>query len=106
MITKVRKGLHDIVTRDSLADDAKNPQRKFLCVAALELRKAMCERVRDAARKRVAEMDQKIAELEGAKTQLLAPSQVAEQGAANPTAAQRPTRDVASQERRGFALRY
>ena len=64
MNNKLRKGLQDIRTRSSLTGDAENPQRKFLRVASLELKKSLCSKVRDAARKRSEEMDRKIADLE------------------------------------------
>jgi hypothetical protein len=49
----VHKGLQDIRTRGSLTSDAENPQRKFLRLASLELKKSLCRKVRDAARQRV-----------------------------------------------------
>ena len=101
-----RKGLQDIRTRSSLASEAENPQRKFLRVASLELKKSLCSKVREAARKRSEEMDRKIAELDEEKAKLLAASQVPEQGPTNPAAVPRPASDGGSQERRGFALRY
>lgn len=71
---KVRpsKGLQDIATRGSLTAGPESPQRKFLHVASLELKKSLCQKVRDAARKRAAEMDEKIAELDGEKERILA----------------------------------
>ena len=36
-----------------MTSDANNPQRKFLTAASLELKKTLCEKVRDAARKRI-----------------------------------------------------
>ncbi len=101
-----RKGLQDIRTRSSLTGDAENPQRKFLHIASLELKKSLCSKVRTAARKRLEEMDKKIADLDEEKTQLLASSQVSKQNQTNPTAVERPTSESGSQERLGFALRY
>ena len=106
MKNKLRKGLQDIRTRSSMTSEAENPQRKFLRIASLELKKSLCSKVRDAARKRSEEMDQKIAELDGEKTQLLASAQDSAQGPTNPTAVPPPTSDMGAQERRGFALRY
>ena len=88
MKSKLRKGLQDIRTRSSLTGDAENPQRKFLRVASLELKKSLCSKVRDAARKRSEEMDKKIAELDGEKAKLLASSQVSAEGVTDPAAAQ------------------
>ena len=106
MKNTLRKGLHDIRTRSSLTGEAENRQRKFLRAASLELKKSLCSKVRDAARKRSEEMDEKIADLDEEKTQLLASSQVSEQNQTNPTAVERPASESGSQERRGFALRY
>ncbi|MGO8745025.1 MAG: hypothetical protein ACLQNE_03455 [Thermoguttaceae bacterium] len=106
MRNKPRKGLQDIRTRSSLTNEADNPQRRFLRVASLELKKSLCRKVRDAARKRSEEMDRKIAELDSEKAQLLASSQVVEEGETDPPAAPRPKADIGSQERRGFALKY
>ncbi len=64
MKNKPRKGLQDIRTRSSLTNETQNPQRKFLRVASLELKKSLCEKVRDTARRRAGEMDEKIAELD------------------------------------------
>jgi hypothetical protein len=106
MISKLRKGLQDIRTRSSLTGDAENPQRKYLHVASLELKKSLCSKVRDAARKRSEEMDKKIAELDGEKAELLASSQIPAEGATDSAAAQPPAIGKGLQERHGFALRY
>jgi hypothetical protein len=106
----VHKGLQDIRTRGSLTSDAENPQRKFLRLASLELKKSLCRKVRDAARKRSEEMDRKIAELDVEQAQLLASSQVSDPGELELdlgfTATERPTRDIGSSERRRLALKY
>ena len=106
MNNTLRKGLQDIRTRSSLTGEAENRQRKFLRAANLELKKSLCSKVRAAARKRLEEMDKKIADIDEEKTQLLASSQVSEQNQTNPTAVERPASESGSQERRGFALRY
>jgi hypothetical protein len=103
---KPRKGLQDIRTRSSLTSETEHPQRKFLRAASLELKKSLCSKVRDAARKRCEEMERQIADLDGEQTQLLASSQVVEQGETELPVARRPARDAGSQERRGFALKY
>ncbi|MGA2616724.1 MAG: hypothetical protein ABSF26_03885 [Thermoguttaceae bacterium] len=90
MKAKPRRGLHEIRTRSGLAAHEDNPQRTFLRVASIELKKTLCRRVRDAARKRAAEMDAKIAELEREKTRLLATG----------AASSEPL------SRNGFALKY
>ena len=68
-----RKGLQDITTRSGLAaGDIQNPQRRYLRVASLELKKTLCAKVREAAEKRVVEMREKIAELDREQSRLLA----------------------------------
>ncbi len=98
MKNKVRKGLHDIITPGGVLDDANNPQRKYLGAASLELKKALCEKVREAARKRIVEMDRKIADLDGEITRLLGTSRGPTPGRTPPEAAFPPGR--------GFTLRY
>jgi hypothetical protein len=66
-----RKGLSDIRTRTNQAADVDAPQRKFLRLADLELKRALCARVRDASARRVAEMDQQLAEIAAAQARLL-----------------------------------
>lgn len=91
-----RKGLQDIPTRTSLTNETHNPQRRFLRVASLELKRSLCEKMRDAARRRAGEMDKKIAELEAEKAQLLAASRDASPVATLPDSTQAC----------GFTLRY
>ncbi len=98
MKSKVRKGLHDIVTRGTMTSDANNPQRKFLTAASLELKKTLCEKVRDAARKRIVQMDGKIADLEAEIKQIL--------DADRTSAPARPAEQSASPPGRGFTLKY
>jgi hypothetical protein len=98
MKNRIRKGLHDIVTRSGLTDDAKNPQRKFLFAASLELKKTLCAKVRDAAQKRIVQMDRKIADLDAEIAQLLAGDQGSAPG--------RPAGESASPPGRGFTLKY
>jgi hypothetical protein len=106
MLNKPRKGLPDIRTRSGLTSEAENPQRKFLRIASLELKRSLCTKVRDAARKRSEQMDDKIAELDADKAHLLASSRVVEAGAAEPAATPRPIGDLGSPARRGFMLKY
>ncbi len=98
MKNPVRKGMHDIITRGALTGDEKNPQRKFLSAASLELKKSLCAKVRDAARKRIAEMDRKIADLDAEIAQLLAEGRIAALG--------RPAEPSASPPGHGFTLKY
>lgn len=72
MTATVRRGLQNIRTRSGATTDEQNPQRKFLRVANLELRKTLCNKVREAARVRVVEMDEQLAEIEDEQSRLLA----------------------------------
>ena len=100
-----RKGLQDIRTRSSLGGELENPQRKFLRVASLELKKSLCSKVRDAAKRRAEEMDEKIVELDDEKAQLLAANrpqpEETQSKAALPSAGQ-----PGSQQPQGFTLKY
>ncbi len=106
MKTRPRKGLHDIRTRSSLASDAENPQRKYLRWASLELKKSLCQKVRDAARKRAEEMDRKIAELKAEESRLLAMALAAEAEPPCPAAAPHLARRSGHSGRRSFTLKY
>ena len=72
MRSGTRRGLRDIRTRGGLGGELENPQRKYLHAASLELKKSLCRKVRDAAKKRAEEMEEKIAELDDEKAILLA----------------------------------
>jgi hypothetical protein len=74
-----RKGLRNIISHSSFTKDADNPQRKFLKVANLELRKTLCRKVREAASQRMREMDRQLAEIEQEQARLLQAIQSAEQ---------------------------
>jgi hypothetical protein len=105
MKTTPCKGLHDMPTRSSLTGEAENPQRRFLRVASLELRKALCMKLRDVAQARVAEMERKIAELETEEARLLAGARVFP---AEPTTSAVPRAAGVSGivARRGLTLKY
>jgi hypothetical protein len=106
MKNKPRKGLQDIPTRSSLTRETQNPQRRFLRVASLELKKSLCEKVRDAASRRAGEMDEKIAELEAEKARLLGEDRVASRGERFPTPSPPSAADPRSEQPCGFTLRY
>jgi len=98
--------LQDIRTRSGLSGEAENPQRKFLRAASLELKKSLCRKVRDVAKKRADEMEGKIGELDHEQARLLAagrPSQPEETDAA---AASPSAGEVGSQQAHGFTLKY
>jgi hypothetical protein len=99
MRNRPRRGLQDIPTRSGLAGQTENPQRRFLRIASLELKKSLCEKVRDAARRRAEEMENKIVEIETEKAQLIGESQVARPSGSVPAA-------DGSNQPCGFTLRY
>lgn len=78
-----RGSLRDIRTGTNQTSDAEAPQRKFLRLANLELKRALCNRVREAAVKRVAEMDEQLAEITQEQAQMLRTIDAARQSAAS-----------------------
>jgi hypothetical protein len=52
-----------IRTQTSLTHGAQSPHCKFFTLAGLELQRAVCTMVRDAARKRLREMENKLTEI-------------------------------------------
>ena len=103
MIHAQRKGLQDIATRSSLAAETDNPQRKFLRLASLELKKMLCRKVRDAARHRAEQMDGKIVELDTEQIGLLSKGQAAKSA---PVAGTGPAEPAGATARRPFWLKY
>jgi hypothetical protein len=107
MNNQPRKGLQDITTRSGLAaGEIQNPQRRYLRAASLELKKSLCHKVRDAAVKRVAEMDLAIAALEDEKSQLLAKFHDLPLARGTSLPAPAAPGDSGVRRHRGFALRY
>jgi hypothetical protein len=106
MKTTPRKGLQDMPTRSSLTSDAENPQRRFLRVASLELRKALCIKMRDVARSRVVEMERKIAELEIEEARLLAAAEIPLTAPPQMNPALQATSMPGGVARRGLTLKY
>jgi hypothetical protein len=106
MRSAARKGLQDIRTRSSLTGEVQNPQRKFLRVASLELKKSLCRKVCDAAKKRAEEMEGKIAELDDEKARLLAANRLCQPEETDPKAASPPAGQAGSRQPHGFALKY
>jgi hypothetical protein len=100
------KSLQDIPTHSNRTSEAENPHRKFLQMANLELRKTLCSKVREAAKKRAEEMDKKIAELEAEQSRILCGVQLSEQAPLDPIRGSQSARDHGSAQRCGFALKY
>jgi hypothetical protein len=106
MKSPVRKGVHDIRTRSSQSGELENPQRKYLRAASLELKKSLCSKVRDAAKRRAEEMDEKIADLDDQQTRLLAVGRLTAAGEPDLGAAPLSAGQSGLQPPRGFALKY
>ena len=99
MKIRPRRGLQDVRTNNDLTRDANSPQRRFLRVANLELRKTICNRIKEASCRRVAEMDRQLAEIETEQARLLQAAQACEQSEG------RPGQD-APPSGRGFRIKY
>jgi hypothetical protein len=93
MKPRPRKGLQDIRSVVDRSGGEKNPQRKFLRLATLELRKTLCNTVKEAARRRLAEMDRQLAEIIAEQSEVLQTIQAGEhhhaRHGATPTRSQR-----------------
>ena len=67
-----RCGLQDIRTMSERISDADNPQRKYLALAMLELERARRNKEKQSANQRVANIDQRLADITVEQTELLA----------------------------------
>ena len=85
MMKKAPRRLQDLRTRRTQSGKAENPHRRFLRIANLELRKSLCLRVREAALRRIADLDEQLAAITNEQASLL--------GAAQPSA-EPPSRSV------------
>lgn len=102
-----RRGLSDIRTLSGSGDGRGQPHKVHLKIACLEMEKIRRGTEREAARKRVEDIDSRLAEIDPEKAALLECLGLAEQSAAQ-TAAQRQTEPAAARRRgkRGLAFRY
>jgi uncharacterized protein YhaN len=66
-----RRGVQDIRTMSERISDADNPQRKYLALAMLELERARRNKERRNASQRVANIDQRLADITAEQTELL-----------------------------------
>jgi hypothetical protein len=100
-----RRGIQDIRTMSERISDADNPQRKYLALAMLELERARRNKEKQSASQRVANIDQRLADISAEQTELLA---AAEAALETPTLADRrgPAADSDAQSGRGFKLSY
>ncbi len=67
-----RRGLQDIRTMSERISDTENPQRKYLALAMLELEKTRRNKEKRSSSQRVANIDQRLADIAADQTQLLA----------------------------------
>ena len=65
-----RRGVQDIRTMSERISDADNPQRKYLALAMLELEKARRNKEKQSASQRVANIDQRLADITAEQTEL------------------------------------
>ena len=71
-----RRGIQDIRTMSERISDADNPQRKYLALAMLELERARRNKEKQSASQRVANIDQRLADITAEQTELLAAAEI------------------------------
>ncbi len=67
-----RRGVQDIRTMTERISDVDNPQRKYLALAMLELEKARRLKEKQSSSQRVANINQRLADITAEQTELLA----------------------------------
>jgi hypothetical protein len=100
-----RKSVRDIRTRTSLTSEEKVPQRKFLKLANLELKRALCNTVRDTARQRVEEMDKQLAEIAAEQARVLSAIRIG-LGTSPECGTPRAANGLTVSGRRGLTIQY
>jgi hypothetical protein len=93
-------GLHGARTRPSLGGDAQS-HRVLLRLANLELRRTLCQRVREAARRHIREVENQMSEIEAEQARLLG-----EPGAERPVGRSTVNPPPADPAADGFSLQY
>jgi hypothetical protein len=101
--TVPRRGVQDIRTMTERISDADNPQRKYLALAMLELERARRNKEKQSASQRVANIDQRLADITAEQADLLAAAE-AELETTGVTA--RRSEENAGQSGGGFRLSY
>jgi hypothetical protein len=71
MSAHARKGLKSIRTRTDMTRASAGSHCTFLRLASLELKRALCNRVKRAAAKRIEEVDKQLAEIEAEQAAVL-----------------------------------
>ena len=69
--TVPHRGLQDIRTMSERISDTDNPQRKYLALAMLELERARRNKEKQSAGQRVANINQRLADIASEQTELL-----------------------------------
>jgi hypothetical protein len=100
-----RRGVQDIRTMSERISDTENPQRKYLALAMLELERARRNKEGQSARQRVANIDQRLADISAEQTELLAATE-AELEISGLAAQQGKAADSDAQSGGGFKLIY
>ena len=99
------RGLQDIRTMSERISDADNPQRKYLALAMLELERARRNKEKQSANQRVANIDQRLADITAEQTELLAAAE-AELDTSTLAKQRDQAADSDSQSGCGFKLAY
>jgi hypothetical protein len=99
------RGLQDIRTMSERISDADNPQRKYLALAMLELERARRDKERQSASQRVANIDQRLADITAEQTDLLAAAEAELDASISPRPRCRGA-NADAQSGQGFTLAY
>lgn len=100
-----RRGIQDIRTMSERISDADNPQRKYLALAMLELERARRNKEKQNASQRVANIDQRLADITAEQTELLSAAE-AELDTSTLTERRGQAEDSDPQSGGGFKLAY
>ncbi len=99
------RGLQNIHTMTERVNDADNPQRKYLMMGMLELEKARRKKEKLSAGRRIADINQRLADINAEQTELLAAAE-AELETSTPAGGQGQAEKPESQSGGGFKLAY
>lgn len=105
MKSKPCRSSKNIRTMSERASDAHSPQRKYLTLATLELKKSRCDKEKRSAEERLESVGRRMAEIERQQAGILATgeAELADRAAAKDSA---PTRDPGPPTEEGFSLTY
>ena len=106
MRSKPRRNLQDIRTMTDLVSETKNPQRKFLKLAVLEMEKTRRGHEVQSAQERIDNIDNRLVEIEAEQSDLLEMVSRARQDEEAAEGQPPPANKSARNGRGGFTLRY